>query len=265
MCSHFDLLDEIFSGKAKTNPPYLYESGSTSSAGVDINFITDAIDFDDFDDVIIYDPDDVNTTENRDASAGATDSASANNLISASNLSRAINSARPMDDGEGLASLNCLFADGGDCDKSPARDTVSRMKRALSTIPVNKPGKPGKHHKPPPSTASAIMSDWKNKRIDVISEKNKLLLDKGQREEKWKEAELRLSEEKFNFEKDYRLKELELKRMEIEKEERLAKLKLEMEKEERLQKLKMELEFKLQLEFGTKKKDWIDNKQDSLL
>lgn len=56
------------------------------------------------------------------------------------------------------------------------------------------------------------MSDWQTKRIDVISEKNKLLSEKGQREEKWKEAELKLSEDKFNFEKDVRWKELDLKK-----------------------------------------------------
>lgn len=117
------------------------------------------------------------------------------------------------------------------------------MKRGFSTVAVTKPVK---HRKQ--STAAELMSDWQNKGVEATTTKNQLLVQKGEREEKWEEAELKLSEEKFSFEKECRLKEFELRKMEIEKDERIAKLQLE--KEERIERLKMKLNFKLQLELA---------------
>lgn len=60
-----------------------------------------------------------------------------------------------------------------------------------------------------------------------------------------KQEELKLAKEKFEFEKECRLKELEMKKGEMESAERIRILQLE--KEERLERLKLELDFKVQM------------------
>lgn len=60
-----------------------------------------------------------------------------------------------------------------------------------------------------------------------------------------KQEELKLAKEKFDFEKECRLKELEMKKSEMESSERIRILQLE--KEERLERLKLELDFKVQM------------------
>lgn len=105
MCEHFDILDEIYSGKVKANPPCLYESASSSSAGIDITFGTDTIDVD-VDEMIEYDPDydlEQNVTENSMYSALQTSSTIAGNLARTSNPGgRSVNLVD-------LASLNVFF------------------------------------------------------------------------------------------------------------------------------------------------------------
>lgn len=57
--------------------------------------------------------------------------------------------------------------------------------------------------------------------------------------------EIQLSNERYEFEKIARMKEIDLRRMEIESNERIRVLQLE--KEERMEKLKLELDFKVQM------------------
>lgn len=126
-------------------------------------------------------------------------------------------------------------------------DTVGRYKRALSTIPLNKPVKKLKQ-----STASAVIADWQPKRADAIQEKNVVIAEKTALENEYKVNELRLAQRKFNFEKKCRQEELELKGKEINREERLAIKNMELEKKERLATLRMEYDFQLKLKAQSK-------------
>lgn len=79
----------------------------------------------------------------------------------------------------------------------------------------------------------------------AIEEKNKISTENFFREERWKLDEMRLAQDKFDFEKERYKHELELKKLEMDKEERLAVKKMELEKEERF--ARMKLVFELQL------------------
>lgn len=241
MCEHYDILEEIYSGKANINPPYIYQSASAEFAGAAMSY--NRLNASEPNDLIVYDPD----GEHEEDEPWPWDNVYGNTMerdYVTTNSASAVSTA---------ATIDTLASSGVETNKrnrspTPAsEDTVSRFKKSLLTIPVNKPGKPGKPIKFE-SNATNAMADWQMQRTEVIVEKNKILTEKYNLEGKWKENEHKLAEQKFHFEMDSRNKELELKKMEIEKEEKLKKL--EMEKDERLAALKMEYEYKLQLQLG---------------
>lgn len=97
--------------------------------------------------------------------------------------------------------------------------------------------------KSPSDDHSADM--YQLKYLKLIEQRCKLDGQRLLNENNVKMKELQLSSERHEFEKMCRLKEIDLKRMEIESSERVRLLQLE--KEERMEKLKLELDFKIQM------------------
>lgn len=86
---------------------------------------------------------------------------------------------------------------------------------------------------------------YQMKYLKLLEQKCKLDAQRVSNENNLKLKEIQVSGERYEFEKMCRLKEIDLKRMEIESNERIRLLQLE--KEERMEKLKLELDFKIQM------------------
>lgn len=111
--------------------------------------------------------------------------------------------------------------------KSPPAERISRFKTSLSSVmPSINAFKENVDR--PASNAASIISKALIERANALVEKNK-------NEAKWKEDELHFNREKFEFEKEMRLREVEFsEKIQLEKmksEERLAELKIRLEHE----------------------------------
>lgn len=120
---------------------------------------------------------------------------------------------------------------------------VTNFRHSLSTL-VNE-HQQRKQQQQQQQSDDRSMDAYQVKYLKLLEQRHKLDAQRLSNENNIKLRELQLASERHEFDKMCRLKELDLKRAEIESNERLRLL--EMEKSERMEKLKIELDFKIQL------------------
>ncbi|XP_055912065.1 DNA ligase 1-like [Eupeodes corollae] len=224
ICTHYDILSEIYGDKldidsSKVQPKHYFETSRDA--------VGEPRDEDSGREFVSYEPDSENENEN------------SNQLMKQDiddDDEPLQQSPSNKNEGIGDESLHCF--------KQFLSSTSEAINRAFPS--------------PAPSLASS--EPHRPKKVSPKNEAHSAF------EEKWKIEELKLQQERLQLEKlkqewqrDIKEKELEVRRKEIETNERLRIL--EIEKEERMEKFKIEQECKLQLELASIKNS--DSKSSS--
>lgn len=127
--------------------------------------------------------------------------------------------------------------------RPPENSVANEMNFGQASKPSSTDQPQHSQHSPPSDNRTTDL--YQIKYLKLLEQKYKLDALRLSNENNMKMKEIQVASERFEFEKMCRLKEIDLKRMEIESNERIQRLQLE--KEERMEKLKLELDFKIQM------------------